>query len=49
MSDDDEISVASEDAGDREATEEDDVGDEGVAAKRCGDGRKGKGVMMGMM
>ncbi|KAJ8446385.1 hypothetical protein Cgig2_019278 [Carnegiea gigantea] len=35
MSDEDEISVASEDAGDREAAEEDDAGDEGAAEKRC--------------
>ncbi|KAJ8427958.1 hypothetical protein Cgig2_023253 [Carnegiea gigantea] len=40
MSDDDEIYVASEDAGDREAVEEDNAGDEGAAEKRCGDGSK---------
>ncbi|KAJ8435321.1 hypothetical protein Cgig2_022922 [Carnegiea gigantea] len=43
MSDDNEISIASEDVGDREATEEDDVGDEGAAEKQCGDGTKRKG------
>ncbi|KAJ8445906.1 hypothetical protein Cgig2_009835 [Carnegiea gigantea] len=40
MSNDDEISVASEDADDEEATKEDDAGDERAAEKQCGDGKK---------
>ncbi|KAJ8431304.1 hypothetical protein Cgig2_018376 [Carnegiea gigantea] len=47
MSNDDEISVASEDAGDEEVTEEDDAGDKGVAAEQCGDGNKRKGCADG--
>ncbi|KAJ8438309.1 hypothetical protein Cgig2_018789 [Carnegiea gigantea] len=43
ISDDDEISVASMDAGDEEATKEDDAGDERAAEKQCGDGNKTKG------
>ncbi|KAJ8425801.1 hypothetical protein Cgig2_023734 [Carnegiea gigantea] len=43
MLDDDEISVALEDAGDEEATKEDDAGDEQAAEKRCVDGNKMKG------
>ena len=43
MSDDNEISVVLEDVGDREATEEDDAGDEGAAKKRCGDESKREG------
>ncbi|KAJ8435246.1 hypothetical protein Cgig2_005298 [Carnegiea gigantea] len=43
ISDDDEIYVASEDAGDEETTKEDDVGDEQAAEKRCKDGNKRKG------
>jgi len=35
-------SVASEDAGDEEATKEDNAGDERVAQKQCGDGNKRK-------
>ncbi|KAJ8447480.1 hypothetical protein Cgig2_019474 [Carnegiea gigantea] len=42
MSDDEEISVASEDAGDEEATKEDNAGDERAAEKQCGDGNKRK-------
>ncbi|KAJ8439552.1 hypothetical protein Cgig2_007069 [Carnegiea gigantea] len=41
-SDDDEISVASEDAGDEETTKEDDAGNEQAAEKQCGDGNKRK-------
>ena len=40
MSDDDEISVALEDAGDEEATKEDNAGDERAAEKQYGDGNK---------
>ncbi|KAJ8428462.1 hypothetical protein Cgig2_012529 [Carnegiea gigantea] len=40
---DNEISVASEDAGDEEATKEDNEGDERAAEKQCGDGNKKKG------
>jgi len=47
MSDDDEISVVSEDAGDEEATEEDDAGDEEAAERRCGDGNKREGCAYG--
>jgi len=47
MSDDNEISVASEDAGDEEATEEDNAGDKGAAEKQCGDGNKRKGCANG--
>ncbi|KAJ8432255.1 hypothetical protein Cgig2_013908 [Carnegiea gigantea] len=47
MSDDHEISVTSEDASGEEVTEEDDVGDEGVAAEQCGDGNKRKGCADG--
>ncbi|KAJ8437374.1 LOW QUALITY PROTEIN: hypothetical protein Cgig2_020393 [Carnegiea gigantea] len=47
MSDDDEISVASEDVGDEEATKEDDVGDEQAAEKQCGHGNKRKGCADG--
>ncbi|KAJ8438784.1 LOW QUALITY PROTEIN: hypothetical protein Cgig2_009902 [Carnegiea gigantea] len=43
MSDDDEISVASEDAGDQEATKKDNAGDERAAEKQYGDGNKRKG------
>ncbi|KAJ8428623.1 hypothetical protein Cgig2_015741 [Carnegiea gigantea] len=43
LSDDDEISVASEDAGDEETTKENDAGDEQVAEKRYDDGNKRKG------
>ncbi|KAJ8446008.1 hypothetical protein Cgig2_012352 [Carnegiea gigantea] len=43
MSYDNEISVASEDAGDEEATKEDDARDERAAKKQCGDGNKRKG------
>jgi len=43
LSDDNEISVASEDVGDVEAAEEDDAGDEGAAEKKCGEGRKREG------
>ena len=49
LSNDDEISIASEDAGVAEAAEEDDAGDEGAAKKNAVKGAKGKGVMMGMM
>ncbi|KAJ8450566.1 hypothetical protein Cgig2_020203 [Carnegiea gigantea] len=47
MLDDDEISVASEDAGDEETTKEDDAGDEQAAEKRCDDGNKRKGFADG--
>ncbi|KAJ8424605.1 hypothetical protein Cgig2_014409 [Carnegiea gigantea] len=40
---DDEISVASEDAGDAKAAEEDNAGDEGAAQKKCGEGSKREG------
>ncbi|KAJ8435829.1 hypothetical protein Cgig2_009106 [Carnegiea gigantea] len=43
MSDDDEISIASEDADDEETTKNDDAGDEQAAEKRCHDGNKRKG------
>lgn len=43
MSDDDEISVASKDAGDEEATMEDDARNERAVEKQCGDGNKRKG------
>ncbi|KAJ8424632.1 hypothetical protein Cgig2_032812 [Carnegiea gigantea] len=43
LSDDDEISIASEDAGDAEAAEEDDAGDEGAVEKKCGKGSKREG------
>ncbi|KAJ8430803.1 hypothetical protein Cgig2_005210 [Carnegiea gigantea] len=42
MSDDDEISVASKDAGDEEATKEDNAGDVRAAEKQCGDWNKRK-------
>ncbi|KAJ8428406.1 LOW QUALITY PROTEIN: hypothetical protein Cgig2_024552 [Carnegiea gigantea] len=43
LSDDDEISIVSEDADDAEAAEEDDVGDEGAAENKCGEGSKREG------
>ncbi|KAJ8422133.1 hypothetical protein Cgig2_008647 [Carnegiea gigantea] len=47
MSDDDEISIASEDVGDEEATKKDDAGDERAAEKQCGDGNKREGCADG--
>ncbi|KAJ8422878.1 LOW QUALITY PROTEIN: hypothetical protein Cgig2_027361 [Carnegiea gigantea] len=47
MSDDNDISVASKDAGDEEATKEDNAGDEQAAEKQCGDGNKRKGCVDG--
>ncbi|KAJ8425356.1 hypothetical protein Cgig2_021919 [Carnegiea gigantea] len=41
--DDNEILVALEDAGDAEAAEEDDAGDEGAAQSKCGEGSKREG------
>lgn len=50
MLDDNEISVASEDAGDAEVAEEDDAeGEEAAQKKNVVKGAKGKGVIMGMM
>jgi len=43
MLDDGKISITLEDAGDREAAEKDNAGDEGAAEKRCGDGSKREG------
>ncbi|KAJ8441226.1 hypothetical protein Cgig2_033950 [Carnegiea gigantea] len=43
LSDDDEISIVSKDAGDEETTKEDDAGDEQPAKKRCDSGSKRKG------
>ncbi|KAJ8433491.1 hypothetical protein Cgig2_018025 [Carnegiea gigantea] len=47
MSDDDEISIATEDAGDEEATKEDNAGDERAAEKQCSDRNKRKGCTDG--
>ncbi|KAJ8435277.1 hypothetical protein Cgig2_030032 [Carnegiea gigantea] len=47
ISDDDEISLASEDTGDEEATKDDNEGDERAAEKQCGDGNKRKGCTDG--
>ena len=47
MSDDDEISVALEAAGDEEVTKEDDASDEQAVEKRCVDRNKRKGYADG--